>query len=168
MWGCADGGISSDGFFRKDPSSKKQFYIPYYNAETIVYDEAARKISKIITIDKTKPYNAAIPMEQGYGLSGKAKIINSFLLLEYIPEIHWIRSTERKVIPARIFWRKPFIFREIFESYSSGQNQRRILCFPNWFTCRVPGSNLTHIIFNTLGVNQAGKHELFRRFCPIE
>jgi len=71
-----DGGISSDGFFRKDASSKKQFYIPYYNAEIIAYDEADDKISKIITIDKTKPYNAAIPMEQGYGLSGKAKMIN--------------------------------------------------------------------------------------------
>jgi len=72
----SDGGISSDGFFRKDRSSKKQFYIPYYNAEIIAYDEANNKISKIITIDKTAPYNAAIPIEQGYDLSGKAKMIN--------------------------------------------------------------------------------------------
>lgn len=72
-----DGGISSDGFFRKDRSSKKQFYIPYYNAEIIMYDEANNKLSKIITIDKTAPYNAAIPMEKGFALSGKAKMINT-------------------------------------------------------------------------------------------
>ena len=72
----SDGGISSDGFFRKDRSSKKQFFIPYYNGEIIVYDEGADKISKIITIDRTAPYNAAISIENGYALSGKAKMIN--------------------------------------------------------------------------------------------
>jgi len=71
-----DGGISADGFFRKDLSSKKLFYIPYYNAEIIQYDEVNNKISKIITIDKTMPYNSTIPTEQGYTISSKARMIN--------------------------------------------------------------------------------------------
>lgn len=72
-----DGGISSDGFFRKDRRSKKQFYIPYYNGEIIAYDEMSGRVSKIITIDKTAPFNAAIPIEHGYALSGKTKMINT-------------------------------------------------------------------------------------------
>ncbi|MDO6435144.1 hypothetical protein Q4E93_31300 [Flavitalea sp. BT771] len=72
----ADGGISADGFFIKDRSSEKQFFIPYYNAEIIQYDEAGNKISKIITIDKTMPHNNVVPANHGYTISSKSRIIN--------------------------------------------------------------------------------------------
>ena len=72
----ADGGISADGFFLKDRSSEKQFFIPYYNAEIIQYDEAGNNISKIITIDKTMPHNNVVPANHGYTISSKSRIIN--------------------------------------------------------------------------------------------
>ena len=72
----ADGGISADGFFLKDRSSEKQFFIPYYNAEIIQYEEAGNKISKIITIDKTMPHNNVVPASHGYTISSKSRIIN--------------------------------------------------------------------------------------------
>jgi|GEM_PF-1212574 len=71
-----DGGISADGFFIKDRSSEKQFFIPYYNAEIIQYDEARNNISKIITIDKTMPHNNVVPASHGYTISSKSRIIN--------------------------------------------------------------------------------------------
>lgn len=71
-----DGGISADGFFVKDKLSKKQFFIPYYNSEIIQYDELNNTISKIITIDKTKPFNCAVPTYQGYSISSKSRINN--------------------------------------------------------------------------------------------
>ena len=72
----SDGGISADGFFLKDRSSEKQFFIPYYNAEIIQYDEAGNNISKIITIDKTKPHDNVVPASHGYTISSKSRIIN--------------------------------------------------------------------------------------------
>jgi hypothetical protein len=71
-----DGGISEDGFFRKDRASNKHFYIPYYNAEIIQYDEAKNKLSKIITIDKTVPFNCTVSTGDGYAISGRSRMIN--------------------------------------------------------------------------------------------
>jgi hypothetical protein len=71
-----DGGISADGFFLKDKLSKKQFYIPYYNSEIIQYDELNNKVSKIITIDKTKPFNCTVATYQGYSITSKSRINN--------------------------------------------------------------------------------------------
>ncbi|MHA4809486.1 hypothetical protein ACX0G9_15340 [Flavitalea flava] len=72
-----DAGISADGFFLKNKPSKKLFYIPYYNAEIIQYDEGNNKISKIRTIDNTVPANKTVPTSQGYTLSGKSRMINT-------------------------------------------------------------------------------------------
>jgi hypothetical protein len=71
-----DEGISADGFFLKERTSKKHFYIPYYNAEIIQFDEAKNKTSKIITIDQTKPFNSAVPTGDGYTISGRSRMIN--------------------------------------------------------------------------------------------
>jgi hypothetical protein len=72
----ADGGISADGFFVKDASSKKHYYVPFYNAEVIQFDEGSNKVSKIVTIDKTKPSNSVVPTSNGYTISSKSRAIN--------------------------------------------------------------------------------------------
>lgn len=73
----ADGGISADGFFLKDAASAKLYYVPYYNAEVIQFDASDNKVSKIITIDKTRPANSVVPTSHGYTISSKSRVINS-------------------------------------------------------------------------------------------
>lgn len=71
-----DGGISSDGFFCKDAVSHQLFYIQFYNSEIIRYDERGNQVSKIITIDRTKPRNNSVPTEHGFTVDGKTKMLN--------------------------------------------------------------------------------------------
>jgi len=72
-----DGGLSADGFFTKNTHTGDLYYIPFYNSEIIHYNQPAKQISKLITIDKTPPANIAVPSGKIYTLSGKAIFVNS-------------------------------------------------------------------------------------------
>ncbi len=51
------------------------YYIPLYS-EIIHYNQQAKQVSKLITIDKTPPANIAVPSGKIYTLSGKAVFVN--------------------------------------------------------------------------------------------
>jgi hypothetical protein len=70
-----DGGLSADGFYVRD--TRYQFYVPFYNSGIIKYDALHQHVSVIHTIDKTPPFNVAVPSGNIYNLSSKAVIVNS-------------------------------------------------------------------------------------------
>lgn len=102
-----DGGISADGFFIKQPATGDLYFIPYYNSYIIRYNQLQNRLSRIITIDSTRPANIALRTNTGYSISSKAILINSAATADhdhlYVLSYALARANERKNVSIDIY-----------------------------------------------------------------